>query len=35
MALTDTAARKARAREKDYKLTDGHGLYLLVKANGA
>src|SRR5687768_8542594 len=35
MALTDTAARKARAREKDYKLTDGTGLYLLVKANSA
>jgi hypothetical protein len=34
MLLTDTAIRKAKPRDKGYKLTDGHGLYLLVQANG-
>jgi len=34
MALTDTAVRKAKPRTKAYKLTDGHGLYLLVQPNG-
>jgi len=33
--LTDTAVKQAPAKEKDYKLTDGGGLYLLVKANGS
>jgi hypothetical protein len=28
--LTDTAIRKAKRRDKPYKLTDGPGLYLLV-----
>lgn len=33
--LTDTEINKAKPREKDYKLTDGMGLYLLVtKAGG-
>ena len=27
MALTDTAIRNAKARERDYKLGDGGGLY--------
>jgi integrase len=35
MALTDVALRKARARERPYKLADGHGLCLLVQPNGA
>lgn len=35
MALTDTAIRKAKARDKSYKLTDGAGLYLEVMPNGA
>ncbi|MCI4567561.1 integrase arm-type DNA-binding domain-containing protein [Lysobacter sp. CFH 32150] len=35
MALTDTAIRKAKARAKSYKLTDGAGLYLEVMPNGA
>ncbi|WP_408647646.1 Arm DNA-binding domain-containing protein [Xanthobacter dioxanivorans] len=35
MPLTDTAARSAKGREKPYKLTDGGGLYLLVKPEGA
>ncbi len=33
--LTDTAVRKAKPRDKGYKLTDGHGLYLLVHPTGA
>lgn len=35
MALTDTAIRAAKPKDRDYKLSDGHGLYLLVtKAGG-
>ncbi|WP_174278463.1 tyrosine-type recombinase/integrase [Sphingomonas bacterium] len=35
MALTDTAIRAAKPKERDYKLADGGGLYLLVtKAGG-
>lgn len=33
--LTDTEIKKAKPKEKDYSLTDGQGLYLLIKANGA
>jgi integrase len=32
--LTDLAVRKSAPREKAYKLTDGAGLYLLVKPTG-
>jgi len=32
--LTDKAIQAATAKEKDYKLADGDGLYLLVKVNG-
>ncbi|MCU7839656.1 MAG: tyrosine-type recombinase/integrase [Candidatus Thiodiazotropha sp. (ex Troendleina suluensis)] len=35
MALTDTAVRNAKYKEKDRKLFDGGGLFLLVKPNGA
>lgn len=35
MAITDVAARTAKPREKEYKLTDSHGLYLLVKPTGS
>lgn len=35
MALKDLEARYATKRAKDYKLTDGEGLYLLVRANGS
>ncbi|MEL0587111.1 MAG: integrase arm-type DNA-binding domain-containing protein [Candidatus Thiodiazotropha sp. (ex. Lucinoma kazani)] len=35
MALTDTAVRNAKSKEKDRKLFDGGGLFLLVKPNGA
>ncbi|WP_244620624.1 tyrosine-type recombinase/integrase [Methylosinus sporium] len=35
MPLTDTACRAAKGRESEYKLSDGGGLYLLVKPSGA
>ncbi len=35
MPLTDTAARQAKPKEKDYKLSDANGLFLLVKASGS
>jgi len=34
MPLTDTAIRKAKPTSKQYKLTDGEGMYLLVKSSG-
>lgn len=33
MALTDTAIRAAKAKDKPFKLSDGGGLYLLVNAD--
>ena len=35
MPLTDTEARQAKPRERDYKLSDGAGLYLLIKTTGS
>ena len=35
MALTDLKIKKAASREKAYKLSDGGGLFLLVKPNGS
>ncbi len=35
MPLTDLKIRKANGRAKPYKLTDGNGLFLLVKPNGS
>jgi integrase len=35
MALTDTAIRNARPKEKPYKVTDSQGLYLLVNPRGS
>jgi integrase len=35
MLLSDMVARKAKPSEKDYKLSDGGGLYLLVQPNGS
>jgi integrase len=35
VALSDTAARKAKGRDKPYKLADAGGLYLLVKPDAA
>lgn len=34
MALTDIQVRSAKAKDKDYKLTDGYGLFLLVATTG-
>ena len=34
MPLTDRAAASAKPKEKDYKLSDSKGLYLLVKKTG-
>jgi len=34
MALTDTTIKSAKPRDKDYKLSDGGGMYLLVKKHG-
>ena len=34
MPLTDTAIRQAKPKEKDYKLSDGGGLFLLVRSKG-
>ncbi|MEL7252822.1 MAG: integrase arm-type DNA-binding domain-containing protein [Pseudomonadota bacterium] len=35
MALSDLKIRKAKNRDKPYKLADGGGLFLLVKPNGS
>jgi hypothetical protein len=35
MALTELAIRNAPRRPKAYKLSDSHGLFLLIKPNGA
>ena len=35
MPLTDTAARQAKPGPKPAKLSDGHGLYLLVNPAGS
>lgn len=35
MNLTDIAAKTAKPKERPYKLSDGMGLYLLVKPNGS
>lgn len=34
MPLTVLEVQKAKAKEKPYKMSDGHGLYLLVDAKG-
>ena len=34
MALTDTACRNAKSKDKAYKLSDSGGMYLLVHPNG-
>ena len=34
MALSDVAVRNAKSREKEYKLADSGGLYLLVTPAG-
>ena len=35
MVLTDTHIRNAKPKAKSYKLSDGGGMYLLVKPDGA
>ena len=35
MSLTDTRIRNAKPQETAYKLSDGGGMYLLVKPDGA
>ena len=35
MALTDTAIRNAKPKDKPYKVADSQGLYLLVNSNGS
>jgi len=35
MALTDTAIRNAKPKDKPYKVADAHGLYLLVNPTGS
>lgn len=35
MKLTDSACKGAKPKDKQYKLTDGGGLYLLVRTNGS
>jgi len=35
MKLTDTQIKNTKPRSKQYKLTDGQGMYLLVKTNGS
>lgn len=35
MKLTDTQIKQAKAREKDFKLSDGRGLYLLITKTGS
>ncbi len=33
--LKDVAVRNAKSTNKDYRLSDGEGLYILIKINGA
>ncbi len=35
MSLTDTAIKNAKPTDKQYKLTDNNGMYLLVHPNGS
>ncbi|MFD1123285.1 Arm DNA-binding domain-containing protein [Methylophilus flavus] len=35
MALTDTQLRNAKPAEKDYSITDGQGLSILITSKGA
>ena len=33
--LNDTQLKNAKPKEKDYKLSDGEGLYFVIKKNGS
>lgn len=35
MKLTDVKIKQSKAKEKDYKLSDGRGLFLLVAKTGS
>jgi hypothetical protein len=35
MAIKELKARYATKRQKDYKVADGEGLYVLVRPNGS
>lgn len=35
MPLTDSAIKTAKPKEKPYKLSDAHGLYLEITPNGS
>lgn len=35
MSLSDLACKKAKAKEKQYRISDGDGLYLLIQTNGS
>jgi len=35
MRLTDTTLRNAQPCERPYKLSDGHGLVLIINPNGS
>lgn len=35
MALTDTKVRAAKPQEKEYTLTDGDGMFMLVHPSGS
>ena len=35
MSLNDILCKAAKPKERDYKLADGEGMYLLVKTNGS
>lgn len=35
MAVSDLSLRKAKASDKPYRLTDGDGLYVIIRSNGA
>jgi len=35
MSLTDSKVKNAKSLEKEYKLTDGFGMHLLVHPNGS
>lgn len=35
MKLTDAQIKNAKPSDKQYKLTDGQGMYLLVRPNGS
>ena len=35
MKLTDTEIKRARAAERPWKMSDGHGMYVLVQPNGS